>query len=64
MGAARNESKGPHSVSELIAGLLSIGVFFAGAILVEVRSMRKDLVEFAQRLANLEGRMSRRITDE
>lgn len=51
-------------MSEIIAGLLSVGVFFAGAILVEVRSMRKDLVEFAQRLSNLEGRMNRRATDE
>lgn len=44
-------------MNEVIAGLLSIGVFFAGAILYEVRSMRKDLTEFAQRLANLEGRV-------
>lgn len=51
-------------MSELIAGLLSVGVFFAGAILVEVRGMRKDLVQFAQRLSNLEGRMDRRETGE
>lgn len=44
-------------MNEIIAGLLSLGVFFAGAILYEVRSMRKDLTGFAQRLSNLEGRM-------
>lgn len=51
-------------MNELIAGLLSVGVFFAGAILYELRSMRKDLTDFAQRLSNLEGRMNRRVTDE
>lgn len=51
-------------MNELIATLLSLGVFFAGAILWEVRSLRKDLNEFSQRLSNLEGRMYSRKSDE
>lgn len=44
-------------MNELIAGLLGLGVFFAGAILYEIRVMRNDLGQFAQRLSNMEGRI-------
>lgn len=52
-------------MDELIAGLLGIGVFFAGAILYEIRVMRNDLGQFAQRLSNMEGRIGvrTRVTD-
>lgn len=45
-------------MNELIASLLGVGVFFAGAILYEVRSLRKDLSEFSQRLSRLEGKLN------
>lgn len=44
-------------MNELIASLLGLGVFFAGAILYEIRVMRNDLSLFSQRLSNMEGRI-------